>query len=440
MLGGIAPRRLLLLVLVTLCGCRKGWSWTPVTYQGFGGPSQRLISSSRRQAASTERGGSSSLPTGFPRIVTCSTTGELAQAVEEYVEGGHLVAELGSQLREVSTKICQRCQHATLVDVTRKFPKARKDTTRIESMRLEEGASAFFPDRSTFVEIPHLSDWPQAFFGRLATDHGLAAPRRPYDVLVLDVNAIVGNDLEWTSLQLIQQFQSWNFMSSTTAGEELIVLVKSVSLNQWASRLLHVNHWKEYHEDLRQLPPPQIVATRGVQEYRSTIPHTVRPTDFCLEVGCHFGTSTALLDQAAAHCIGVDVGSKIIQEAKKRHPGVDFQVGDAWKMAELLRFQQDYYNNHNHINDKADKEVHNNRIGYDVVYVDVGGLSGSDGIWEAIQLISSLRFALEPRTIVIKSLCMQRLSSKLMPFWQLRKRKQAQERVESKCTRGPELN
>ena len=61
------------------------------------------------------------------------------------------------------------------------------------------------------------------------------------------------------------------------------------------------------------------------------------------------------------------------------------------------------------------------KIGFDVVYVDVGGLSGIDGLLESINLISSIRFGLAPRCIVIKSLCVQRLASRLIPFWQAQK-------------------
>jgi SAM-dependent methyltransferase len=156
----------------------------------------------------------------------------------------------------------------------------------------------------------------------------------------------------------------------------------------------------------------------GVQEYRKTIPYTVRPDDAVLEVGCHFGTSTALIQNQAQYCIGVDVGSKIIREAHKRHPGIYFRVGDAWKTAELLRIQQDYYQQESQTTAATAR-----KIGFDVVYVDVGGLSGCDGLLEAIALVNSIRYALEPRCIVIKSLCMQRLSSRLVPFWQSQKRR-----------------
>ena len=130
------------------------------------------------------------------------------------------------------------------------------------------------------------------------------------------------------------------------------------------------------------------------------------------------------------------MGAKIIREANQRHPTVFFQVGNAWRTAELLRIQQDFlYSAHLllgvatsanatsiRVTDTLRKEEHDNRrIGFDVVYIDVGGLSGSDGLLEAISLVSSIRYALEPRCIVIKSLCMRRLSTALEPYWQIQK-------------------
>ena len=53
---------------------------------------------------------------------------------------------------------------------------------------------------------------------------------------------------------------------------------------------------------------------------------------------------------------------------------------------------------------------------FDVVYVDIGGLSGPDGVLEAMGLVDALANALEPRCVVIKSTCVQRLASSLKPF------------------------
>ena len=61
-----------------------------------------------------------------------------------------------------------------------------------------------------------------------------------------------------------------------------------------------------------------------------------------------------------------------------------------------------------------------NLLGYDVVYIDLGGLSGgSDGLLESVSLLSAIENALEPRCIVIKSLCMRRLVSSLISFYEL---------------------
>jgi SAM-dependent methyltransferase len=180
--------------------------------------------------------------------------------------------------------------------------------------------------------------------------------------------------------------------------------------------LVHGQRWTDNQGVYDKSRGPHIIATVGVQEYRKTIPFTVKAGDCVLEVGCHLGTSSVLLQEAAAqgdagYCIGVDVGPKIIQGAKERYPGVYFSVGDARKTAALLRVQQDF---------NACHEQKSKRLGFDVIYVDVGGLSGSDGLLESLSLLSSLMNALEPQYIVIKSLCMRRLASTLVPYWRVK--------------------
>jgi hypothetical protein len=63
-------------------------------------------------------------------------------------------------------------------------------------------------------------------------------------------------------------------------------------------------------------------------------------------------------------------------------------------------------------------------LGYDVIYADLGGLSGPDGLLESLALVDALARGLEPRIIVIKSLCLNRLASRLRALtneWQKRK-------------------
>src|SRR5215469_11894781 len=74
----------------------------------------------------------------------------------------------------------------------------------------------------------------------------------------------------------------------------------------------------------------RIIATRGVKEYRETIPAVVGPDDLVLEVGCEWGTTTAVLAQYAAHVIGTDISPKCVGRARAMRPGLDFRVLDAF--------------------------------------------------------------------------------------------------------------
>ncbi|KAI2488989.1 hypothetical protein MHU86_25618 [Fragilaria crotonensis] len=218
-------------------------------------------------------------------------------------------------------------------------------------------------------EIPSLMDWRKALFFQ-------NFQAGPYDVLVIDVSAIVGNDLEWTTFALIQEFMGLN---EAFGGSCHTVLVKSAGLNRLASCLVHGQVWIDRGPS--RSAGPHILATVGVQEYRRTMERAVQPGDAVLEVGCHFGTTSVLLHEQAnsemgGYCIGIDVGSGIIERAKNLHHGLFFHVGDAWKTAELLRIQESYLESH---------PESNRRRGFDVVYVD-GGLSGEDGVLEAIML------------------------------------------------------
>eukprot|EP00527_Entomoneis_sp_CCMP2396_P007254 CAMPEP_0198146706 /NCGR_PEP_ID=MMETSP1443-20131203/30970_1 /TAXON_ID=186043 /ORGANISM="Entomoneis sp., Strain CCMP2396" /LENGTH=333 /DNA_ID=CAMNT_0043810759 /DNA_START=222 /DNA_END=1226 /DNA_ORIENTATION=- len=332
----------------------------------------------------------------------------MIDAVKYFVKPGQTVAELGSQLRGVSISICESLQgdgKAVLLDVPRKPPKNRSSLSRIKDMRLPGNEHDFFPDVATFQQISCLDDWKQGF---LDSSH-------VYNVMVLDVNSIVGNDLEITSLSIAKEF-------SSLFEECGVVLIKSAALNVWAARLIHGQKWIDAKQSEKgdTTMPPHVIGTVGVQEYRSMIPYTVGKGDAVLEVGCHLGTSTALLHEASdgngGYAIGVDVGPKIIEGAKKRYPNTPFSVGDAWKVADLLRIQAGLVK-HGGISESSRK------VGFDVIFVDVGGLSGRDGLLEALMLLICLINGLEPRCIVIKSQCVRRTASSLVPFRLFQKNK-----------------
>jgi hypothetical protein len=316
----------------------------------------------------------------------------MVEVIEKQISGTDVVAEIGAQLRFVSQAIANQSVRSVHVDVRRRFPSNTEAPHRTKAMRRPGDEKQF---AQKFFEMESLDDWCSVFLRE----------KDQYTVLVLDVNAIVGNDLPWTSLQLVRQFVALH-PSCTT------VIIKSVTLHQWASRLVHARRFVQEEGKSSNLLVPQIVVAVGVSQYRQTIEFAVHADDMALELGCHSGVTTSLLREKAAHTIGVDVGSKIIKSAKKKYPSVHFAVGDAYRTAGLLRIQQEYYN-------LVQDSLAPKGFGFDVVYVDVGGLSGSDGLLEALNLIDSLRFALEPRCIVIKSLCIQRLSSTLVPSWKL---------------------
>ena len=69
------------------------------------------------------------------------------------------------------------------------------------------------------------------------------------------------------------------------------------------------------------------VATRGVREYRATIPHVVRPDDSVLEVGCEWGTTTALL---ARHARSVLVARPVRACARPTIPGTRTGTISPW--------------------------------------------------------------------------------------------------------------
>ena len=367
--------------------------------------------------------------------IACSSTKELTRAVKAYVQPGDRVVELGAALRETSTAICEAVGpggEATLVDVKRSFPK-RDDVKRTTAMRREGDDATFYVDRSKFVEIDSFSCWKSALFFDESQNDG---PLTSYDVLVADVSSIHGNDLDLQAVSLVKEFIDLNDNMPGQGTKCRVVIVKSGSLSAWARRLVHAQRLfadnihrsvrsrltqqkqdDDVHVGSKCFIPPIVVGTVGVEEYRRTIPYTVKEGDAALEVGCHLGTSTveihnAALDQINGNggCIGVDIGNSIVDGAKARYPDVPFEVADAWHTMQLARLRR--------LLPGSEK---GGCVGYDVVYVDVGGLSGSDGLLDSLSLINALGMALEPRVVVIKSQCLRRLAGCLIPFssvWQ----------------------
>lgn len=353
-------------------------------------------------------------------IIACASSIELERAFSFFCQPGDNVLELGAQFSDASRSLCTAIQpggNACLADIARSNAKSGRCTQRdVNSFLALEGV--------TVMELPSLDDWNDVIFSSNAREGSNSNNNNKFDVISIDLGSMIGNDLYLSTLSLA------NDILSIAPSPPRVMIVKSHSLASLSRRLIPAPHILEGHtllekevadnkEDGRERAAgskknkePYLLASVGVEEYRRLIPTTVEKGDVVLEVGCHFGRSTHLLNEAArgsslegvdeddsaGYCVGVDIGPKIIKNAQKQYPSIQFAVGDAWKTLDLLKLRQDGV------------------LGYDVVYADIGGLSGPHGTLEALSLLDSLANALEPRSIVIKSLCMKRLASRLRSF------------------------
>ena len=342
--------------------------------------------------------------------IACSSTTEVTRAIEMYAQNGDVVAELGSQLRESSKAICEAIGpsgKAILVDVERKFPNEKKGEKRTLAMRREGDESEFYTDRATFVQIQSFEFWRDALFFRNG--------RQQYNVLIVDISTVAGNDLELTCISLVREFLALNHGSGVADNPCRAVILKSGSLHNLARRLHHAQRIVSGKDSIDcSRHSTSVIGAVGVKQYRETIPFVVRMGDVCVEVGCHLGTTTTKINEAAmgkerGYCFGVDVGSHIIKSARKKYPNLTFEVGDGFKTGALARLKKTIPAVEDESCDGVD------RI-FDIVYVDIGGLSGSEGLLEAVSLLSSIGNSLNPRCIVIKSLCIRRLASCLVAF------------------------
>ena len=227
-------------------------------------------------------------------------------------------------------------------------------------------------------------------------------PDENFDCVVVDAAALLGFDLPLDTLALCETLRRRQPEKPPT------VLVRSSALATLSGRLCagddleRIARVLRMHDERPSLDStriyeaqPVIVGARGVREYRNCIETVVRQDDRILELGCHFGTTTAILAEAVGpggYAMGIDVGPSIIASAKGQHPTIDFRVGDAWGVSGLAAEGP-----------------------WDAVFVDVGGLSGADGTLDALALARSLGAALEPRAVVLKSKCLRRLAKSLTP-------------------------
>jgi len=125
----------------------------------------------------------------------------------------------------------------------------------------------------------------------------------------------------------------------------------------------------------------RFVATRGVKEYRATIPAWVAPQDIVLEIGCEWGTTTAMIAPHCQEVIGTDVSRECIARARELHPGIRFEVLDGFDVPAVLALNRPFTK----------------------VYIDISGISGYRSLLDAIALLNTYAALLRPEAIVVKS-------------------------------------
>ena len=137
----------------------------------------------------------------------------------------------------------------------------------------------------------------------------------------------------------------------------------------------------------------RFVATRGVQGYRATIGTLVTPDDVVLELGCEWGSTTALLAQHCREVIGTDVSRDCIERARRTHPGLRFEVLDAFDVRAALTLGQ-----------RLDRP-------FTKVYLDLSGLSSYRALLDVIARMQRYATVLRPDAIVVKSGSLKQFAS-----------------------------
>lgn len=138
----------------------------------------------------------------------------------------------------------------------------------------------------------------------------------------------------------------------------------------------------------------QFVATRGVKEYRATIPVWVKQDDVVLEIGCEWGTTTAAI---APHCkavVGTDISPKCIERARQEHPDLRFEVLDGFDARRALEFDEEFTK----------------------VYIDMSGLSGYRSLLDTISLLQMYATVLRPQAIIVKSGALKHFAARCVPW------------------------
>lgn len=133
----------------------------------------------------------------------------------------------------------------------------------------------------------------------------------------------------------------------------------------------------------------KFIGTRGVKEYRATIPVWVNDQDSVLEIGCEWGTTTTVIAQRCREVLGTDISPDCIARAKEMHPDLQFAVLDGFDVRAALGFGR----------------------AFTKIYIDMSGMSGYRSLLDVIALLNMYATVFRPQAIVVKSGALKQFAS-----------------------------
>ena len=138
----------------------------------------------------------------------------------------------------------------------------------------------------------------------------------------------------------------------------------------------------------------KFIATRNVKEYRATIPFWVDRDDVVLELGCGCGVTTARIAEHCKEVIGTDISQECIERARQTHPGIRFEVLDAFDVLKASSY------------DKI----------FTKVFIDLSGFSGYRSLLDVIALLQTYATILRPKAIIVKSGGLKHFATHCIPW------------------------
>jgi len=126
----------------------------------------------------------------------------------------------------------------------------------------------------------------------------------------------------------------------------------------------------------------KLILTKGVKEYRRTIPLYIKRSDIVLEIGFAWGTTTNILYKACRKVVGIDKGESYYT-AVRTYPQIEFHKIDGYDVSKVIA------------------------LGYkfNKIYIDISGCRSMFGV---LKMVLMYKHAFNPELIVVKSTGLKR--------------------------------